>query len=178
VRNRLGVAFVRHWLSYSKVTALYGDFIAKGQSGLKSGRASMAVVRAAANHRGAPNCSLTRLDIGKWMGCRQRSFDRHLSRETKAHRTQIKTRLNVPSRRQEENDRVISTDAIRCIRSQADAVERTVRKPHTGSRSRTRKKRAGTTRRTPPKTPKGSTGQAPGGKVSRSGDRRRATPKT
>jgi hypothetical protein len=42
-------------------------------SGLKSGRASMAVVHAAANHRGAPNCSLTRLDIGKWMGCRQRS---------------------------------------------------------------------------------------------------------
>jgi hypothetical protein len=39
----------------------------------QSGRASMAVVRAAANHRGAPNCSLTRLDIGKWMGCRQRS---------------------------------------------------------------------------------------------------------
>jgi hypothetical protein len=41
----------------------------------------------------------------------------------------------VPSRRQKERDRTISTDAIRCIRSQADAVERTVQKPHTGSRS-------------------------------------------
>jgi hypothetical protein len=42
-------------------------------SGLKSECASMAVVRAAANHRDTPNCSLTRLDIGKRMGCRQRS---------------------------------------------------------------------------------------------------------
>jgi hypothetical protein len=32
LRHQLGVASVRHWLSYSDVMALYGDFIDKEQS--------------------------------------------------------------------------------------------------------------------------------------------------